>query len=326
MPSPPVIVVTEPEYRRGEPVFAASIRLTCIAAPPAEDDLVEAIQRSGARHAVVGSVPYQGRLYQALPRGSVLARYGVGHDSIDKTKATEAGLLCTNTPDVLHQSVAELTMLMIAAAARHFLHIAVEMREGRWSPRQGVELQKKTLAIVGCGEIGRTVARIADAGYSMRVVGYRRRPGPNRVGAEHFTSITTDFADAVGEADFVSLHIPGTPGNAHFIDAERLALLPARAWLINTARGAVVDEMALFDALARGHLAGAVLDVFEREPYEPRDAAHDLRSLPNVILVPHVGSNTAEANSRMAARALRNIQLAEAGDVARMDLINPEVL
>jgi phosphoglycerate dehydrogenase-like enzyme len=326
MPPPPVVVVTEPEYRRGEPVFAASTKLICLVAPPGEDDLVEAIQRSGARHAVVGSVHYQGPLYRALPRGSVLARYGVGHDSIDKVKATEAGLLCTNTPDVLHQSVAELTMLMIAAAARHFLHIAVEMREGRWSPRQGIELQKKMLAIVGCGEIGRTVARIADAGYGMRVIGYRRRPGPNMLGAEHFISITTDFADAVSEADFVSLHIPGSSENAHFINADRLASLPVRAWLINTARGAVVDEAALFEALSEGRLAGAVLDVFEQEPYVPRDPSRDLRTLSNVVLIPHVGSNTAEANSRMAARALRNIQLAEAGDVARMDLINPEVL
>ena len=326
MSPPSVVVVTEPEYRRGEPVFAASTNPACIAAPPAEDDLVEAIRRTGARHAVVGSVPYQGRLYQALSKGSVLARYGVGHDSIDKVKATEAGLLCTNTPDVLHQSVAELTMLMIAAGARHFVHVATELRDGRWSPRQGIELQGKILAIVGCGEIGRTVARIADAGYSMRVIGYRRRSAAGTLAAEHFMSMTSDFGSAVGDADFVSLHIPGSPENAHFINRDRLAMMPQRAWLINTARGVVVDEVALFETLSEGRIAGAVLDVFEQEPYVPREASRDLRSLPNVILIPHIGSNTAEANGRMAARALRNITLAEAGDVARMDLINPEVL
>jgi phosphoglycerate dehydrogenase-like enzyme len=159
----------------------------------------------------------------------------------------------------------------------------------------------------------------------MRVVGYMRRQPP--VSAwPHFAAITDDFQRAVADADFVSLHIPGTPENVRFIDRERLAMIPERAWLVNTARGAVVDEGALYDALAGGRLAGAALDVFEREPYQPRDDSHDLRTLSNVLLVPHIGSNTAEANRRMAERALRNIRLAEAGDTGSMDLLNPEVL
>ena len=103
-------------------------------------------------------------------------------------------------------------------------------------------------------------------------------------------------------------------------------MIPARAWLINTARGAVVDEPALYDALAAGHLAGAALDVFDREPYVPVDSAHDLRGLSNVILTPHVGSHTREANRLMALRALQNILRAEARDFGEMDLLNPEVL
>jgi phosphoglycerate dehydrogenase-like enzyme len=326
MASPPIVVVTEPEYRRGEPVFASATELTCVVAPPSEDALVEAIRRTGARHAVVGSVPYRDGLYKTLARGAVLARFGVGHESIDKAKATAAGLFCTNTPDVLHQSVAELTMMMIGAAARHLLPVAGAMREGRWSPRQGVELEGKTLAIVGCGQIGRAVARIAAAGYGMRVVGYRRRAGPDGGPLEHFERLTSDLRAAVGDADFVSLHIPGSAENAGFFDRHRLSLLPERAWLINTARGAIVDEGALFDALASRRIAGAALDVFEREPYQPRDASRDLRSLADVVLIPHIGSNTAEANRRMAARALRNIVLAEAGALAQLDLLNPEVM
>ena len=322
----PVVVVTEPEYRRGEPVFASAPALECVVAPPAEDVLVEAIGRVGARHAVVGSVPYRDALYRALPKGSVLARFGVGHESIDKVRATASGLLCTNTPDVLQQSVAELTMVMIGAAARHFVTVAAAMGEGNWSPRQGSELQGKTLAIVGCGEIGRAVARIAAAGYAMRVVGCQRRPGGEVARDVHFAAVTTDFAVAVRDADFVSLHIPGSPENASFIDRERLSMLPPRAWLVNTARGAVVDEEALFEALADGRLAGAALDVFQREPYQPVRQDRDLRTLPNVVLIPHIGSNTAEANRRMAERALRNIVLAEAGNLSAMDLLNPEVL
>ena len=323
--SPPVVLVTEPEYRRGESVFSASPGLTCIPAPREEDALVDAIGRHGARHVVVGSVPYRDRLYAALPRGSVLARFGVGYESIDKARATAAGVLCTNTPGVLHQSVAEVTMFMIGAAARHLLAVANAFTNGSWAPREGLELQGRTLALIGCGEIGRTVARIAAAGFDMRVVGYMRRQPPAS-GWPHFAAITDDFQRAVADADFVSLHIPGTPENRGFIDRERLAMIPERAWLVNTARGAVVDEAALYDALAGGRLAGAALDVFEREPYQPRDESHDLRTLGNVLLVPHIGSNTAEANRRMAERALRNIRLAEAGDTGSMDLLNPEVL
>jgi phosphoglycerate dehydrogenase-like enzyme len=327
MPSPPVVVVTAPEFLRGASVFTSTPGLTCVSTPPAEEALVEAIARHGARHAVVGSVFYRGPLYDALPRGSVIARFGVGHEGIDKTRATKSGLLCTNTPDVLHQSVAELTLLMIGAAARHLLTVADALRHGSWAPQQGTELQGKTLAIVGCGVIGQTVARIAAAGYGMRVVGYTRRTlTPETAALEYFERLTSDFADAVGDTDFVSLHIPAYPENRRFLDRERLALLPERAWLINTARGAVVDEGALYDALAGRRLAGAALDVFEREPYVPGDAARDLRTLPNVILIPHIGSNTADSNRRMAARALRNIQLAEEGNTEAMDLLNPEVL
>ena len=138
--------------------------------------------------------------------------------------------------------------------------------------------------------------------------------------------LTRDFAEAVDGADFVSLHIPATPSNAHFINRERLALLPQPAWLINTARGAVLDESALHDALREGRLAGAALDVFEREPYAPVASGKDLRELANAVLTPHVGSNTEDANVRMAERALRNIALAQRGEFQSMDLLNRDVL
>jgi phosphoglycerate dehydrogenase-like enzyme len=254
----------------------------------------------------------------------VIARFGVGYDSVDLRQATDAGILCTNTPDVLQQSVAEVTMAMVGAAARHLVGAAVAMRSGRWEPKEGVELEGKTLALIGSGAIATAVARIAAAGFGMRVIGYAR--SARQTPSPHYAAITTDFAEAVGEADFVSLHIPGSPENARFINAERLALMPPRAWLVNTARGAVVDELALYAALAAGRLAGAALDVFVREPYQPADQGSDLRTLGNVIAVPHIGSNTVEANRRMALRAIRNVRLAIEGDLSSMDLINPDVL
>jgi D-3-phosphoglycerate dehydrogenase len=321
----PLVAVTEPEYRRAERVFSSTATATCIVVPSEEAALAKAIRDSGARHAVVGGKPYKEGLYTAIEPGRVIARFGVGHDGIDKKRATEAGVLCTNTPAVLDQSVAELTFLLIAAAARYLPTLAGTMQNGEWIPKEGTELRGKTLTMIGVGRIGRAVARIARRGYDMRAVGYRR-PGSTAVAGDDFDAMTDDLRVALGEADFVSLLIPASPENAHFINRERLSWMPPRAWLINTARGAVVDEVALYDALAAGAIRGAAMDVFDREPYVPADPAHDFRTLPNVILTPHVGSHTPEANGRMAERALQNIALAEAQDFDSMDLLNPEVL
>ncbi len=324
---PSIVLVTEPEFRRGDAVFVSSARFSFVPAPSEEAALVHAIAESGARHVIVGGQPYREALYAALPRGSVLARFGVGHEWIDKAKATAAGLLCTNTPSVLDQSVAELTFLLVAASARRLTAIAGAMLDGEWTPQLGVELRGKTLTIVGAGRIGQAVARIAKRGFDMRVVGCRRKgstaPMP---AAGDFDLVTDDVAEALGQADFVSLLIPGVPANAHFINGERLAFFQPHAWLINTARGAVVDEAALYDALVAKRLGGAALDVFDREPYVPVDPRRDLRTLPNVILTPHVGSTTPEANRGMAERAVQNIAWAEEKAFARMDLLNPDVL
>jgi phosphoglycerate dehydrogenase-like enzyme len=318
------VVVTEPEFLRPGTVFATNAHLVCHVSPPDEASVVRTIQSTGAKHVILGPRPYRDRLYGVLGPGSVIARFGVGYDGIDLDRATASGILCTNTPGVLDQSVAELSMMFIAAAARRLVPLHQAMTRGAWAPVGGTELAGKTLAIIGSGRIGAATARIAS-GYSMRVVGCRRTP-PDAVAPPGFDAMTTDYASAVADADFVCLLMPGSPPNRHFINRERLALIPRRAWLVNTARGSVVDEAALFDALVAGNLAGAALDVFEREPYEPVDAGRDLRTLDNVLLVPHIGSNTADANRRMSERAIRNVELGASGRTGEMDLVNPEVL
>jgi phosphoglycerate dehydrogenase-like enzyme len=322
----PRVLVTDLEYRKAEAWFVSAPGLQCLRAPGDEAGLASAIHESRASSVVVGPRTYRGPVYEALPAGGVIARFGVGHDGIDKTRATAAGLFCTNTPGVLNQSVAEHTMLLVSAAARSLIAVSTNMARHVWEPAIGEELQGKTLAIIGCGGIGRSVARIAALGYGMRVVGGCRPDVPPPPALEHFASVTDDFKSAVRDADFVSLHMSASGENRHWIDRERLAALPAHSWLINTARGSLVDEAALFAALAERRFAGAALDVFEREPYAPADAGGDLRSLPNVILTPHVGSNTAAANRRMAERALQNIVLAETRAFAQMDLVNPDVV
>lgn len=325
-PSFPV-VVTEAEFERARGTYLAESRVRAIVAPAAEAALAAAIRAAGAKHAIVGGKPYTGELYAAVPRGGVIARFGVGHDGIDKAAATRAGILCTNTPAVLDQSVAEFTMLLIASAARPLPRMDARMHAGEWTPTEGFELAGKTLVVAGCGRIGRAVARIASRGFGMRVVGLARSAAAaSPTGDADFAEVTTDVARAFAAADVLTLHMPSTPENRHFINADRLALLPARAWLVNTARGAVVDEVALYQALTSGRLAGAALDVFDREPYQPADPACDLRTLPNVVLAPHVGSHTLEANHRMASRALQNVILGEAREFSKMDLLNPDVL
>jgi phosphoglycerate dehydrogenase-like enzyme len=219
-------------------------------------------------------------------------------------------------------------MTLILAAAHHFVPLAAGMRESEWTSRMGYEISGKTLAIVGVGSIGKTVARMASFGFGMKVIGCTRSTKLTEVEMKRagIAEVTDDFARAVRDADYVSLHIPATSANARFINQERLSAMAPHAWLINTARGAVVDEGALYDALAGGRIRGAALDVFVQEPYVPGDPARDLRSLDNVVLSPHMGSNTVEANRRMGQRALRNIALAEGGDFASMDLLNREVL
>lgn len=324
------VAVTAKEFDKAADVFrrAAADGLECVRAPSSEDELAALIRAEGISYAIVGVEVYSGTLYEALPAGGVLARFGVGHDSIDKEKATAHGVFCVNTPGVLDDSVAELTVALVLAAARRMTEVAAAVRAGQFTPLLGGELSGKTLAVIGCGAIGRSVTRIAARGFGMRVIGSEVADvDVERMKTDcGFTRVARQFRDAVVDADYVSLHIPGTPANHHFVNRERLAMIPAGAWLVNTARGSVLDEAALFDAVSRGQLAGAALDVFEIEPYQPVVPDKDLRKLENVLMTPHIGSSTREACDRMARRALRNIRSVQAGRVDEIDLLNPTVI
>ncbi len=313
-----IVLVTEPEYRKAEAVFRGAIGLDCRPAPADEDDLALAVANLGVAQVVVGTQRYTGALYQALPPGGVIARFGVGHDGLDKAAARARGILCCNTPGVLDATVAECAIGLMLALARHLAACRVTVVDG-WRPRLGRELSGATLAVVGCGGIGRRVAAIARHGLGMRTIGCWRGSSPS---AGTFDADTDSFAKAVRDADVVSLHIPDLLANRRYLDATRLACLRRDAMLINTARGAVLDEVALYDAIAGGALAGAGLDVFEREPYAPVDPQRDLRQLPGVLMTPHLGSSTHEACTRMAQAALRNLALAIAGRCDEMDLVH----
>ncbi len=309
------ILVTELEYDKAAEIFASTPDFECLRVPADEDALAAAIERTSARYVIVGVNKYVGALYDTLPAGGVIARFGVGHDGIDKTAAQARGILCANTPGVLDDSVAECAVGLMLAAARHLATCAAENRSGHWKNRVGGELAGKTLAVIGCGNIGRKTAAIAKLGFRMTIAGCD--PLPPREMAP-FDTFSAAFAVAVRDADFVSIHIPDIPATRDFVNADRLAALKESAVLINTARGNVLDEDALYDAIRAGTIAGAALDVFKREPYAPQSAGKDLRTLTGILMTPHLGSSTREACARMATAALHNIRLAVAGRVDEM--------
>ena len=319
--------ITEVEFNKAKDLFLKEKGLACLPVPEAEAELAAAIISRDIKHVIIGAAKYQDALYGSLSEGSVIARFGVGHDGVDKEKASARGILCTNTPGVLDDSVAEYTMLLVLSAARQVMDLAAQCKLRIWRSHVGYEVKNKKLAVIGCGPIGRRVARIASLGFQMEVTGCEISDvDAERMNREFgFTRLTKDFGEAVREADFVSLHIPANPANYHFLNRERLAMLPERAWLINTARGALIHEDALYEALFQDKIAGAALDVFENEPYAP-SGQHDLRALKNIIMLPHLASSTREACDKVAARCLENIRHAESADFQKMDLLNRDLL
>ena len=249
----------------------------------------------------------------AGPGLKVIANYGVGFNNIDVDAARRRGVVVTNTPDVLTEATADVAWLLILAAARGATTAGRDLREGRWTgwhPTQyvGRDLAGRTLLVIGMGRIGTAVARRAT-GWDMRILYCSRSPRPEAeappIGAERI-----GLEAGLAAADVVSLHCPLTPETTHLIDADRLGLMKREAILVNTARGPVVDEAALVDALERGVIHAAGLDVFEREP-----AVHPgLLSHPRVEVLPHVGSGTESTREAMTGIAVRNLLSVLAGE------------
>ena len=240
-------------------------------------------------------------------RVRIVSNFGVGFNNIDVAAAKAGGIVVTNTPDVLTDDTADLAVALMLMTARRLGEGERHVRSGAWTGWRpthmlGTKLAGKSLGVVGLGRIGRAVARRAHHGFGMRVLYYSpsAHTGVGReVGAEPVDSLDV----LLGASDVVSLHCPATPETRHLMNAERLRRMKPHAFLINTARGDVVDEAALLDALAAGVIAGAGLDVFEREPAVPEA----LMRLENVVLLPHLGSATVETRVAMGERAIANL-------------------
>ena len=242
-------------------------------------------------------------------RVKLIANYGVGFDHIDLVAAKAKGIAVTNTPDVLTDATADIALTLMLMAARRAGHGERELRAGRWRGWRpthliGSSLKDKVLGLVGMGRIAAATARRAKHGFGMRIAYYARRECDPALAEELGAKFYPELAGLLGASDFVSLHVPGGAETANLIDTAALAAMKPGSYLINTARGGIVDHDALADALRTGHLAGAGLDVYPHEPEVPEA----LLSLENAVLLPHLGSANIETRIAMGMKALANIE------------------
>ena len=252
----------------------------------------------------------------------ILANYGVGYSHICEPSARNLGMTVTNTPDVLSECTADLAMTLLLMAARRAGEGERELRAGDWSGWRpthlvGTKVSGKTLGIIGFGRIGQEMARRAHHGFGMKIlVQNRSRISPDVLHQYNATQVET-VDDLLPHCDFVSLHCPGGAANRHLINSRRFDLMKPGAFLINTARGEIVDEHALIQALMFDVIGGAALDVFDGEPRISPDLMHS----DNLVMLPHLGSATRESREAMGFRVLDNLSDFFAGRAPRDQVI-----
>jgi glyoxylate/hydroxypyruvate/2-ketogluconate reductase len=290
----------------------------------AQDDAFIAALKD-ADGAIGASVKITPALLQGATRLKALSTISVGFANFDVPDLTRRGIVLAHTPDVLTESTADTVFSLILATARRVVELADWVKAGQWQgsvgPAQfGVEVQGKTLGIVGLGRIGGAVARRAALGFNMKVLYTNRSPNPQAEQA--YGARRVELAELLASADFVCLQVPLTPETQHLIGAAQLRAMKKSAILINASRGATVDEAALIEALQSGTIHAAGLDVFETEPL-PVDSP--LLSMPNVVALPHIGSATQETRHAMALNAAENLVAALDGTLTR-NVVNRDVL
>ncbi|MCF2937157.1 D-glycerate dehydrogenase [Paenibacillus alkaliterrae] len=262
------------------------------------------------------------RLLACAPRLRVISNMAVGYNNIDVGEASRRQIMVTNTPGVLTETTADLTFALLMAASRRIVEASDYLRSGQWttwSPMQltGQDVYGASLGIIGMGRIGEALARRAK-GFNMRVLYHNRSRKEELEGS--LGLVYTELDSLLEHSDFVSIMTPLTPETRHLIGERELKRMKPTAILINTARGGIVDEQALYDALLDGTIWGAGLDVFEEEPVS---LDHPLLSLPNVVTLPHIGSASIRTRTRMAELAARSLLQGLTGDIPE-HIVNKE--
>jgi glyoxylate reductase len=306
----PKVVVTrklpDPVETRMRELFDAELNLDD--APMSAAALAEAVSRADVLAPTVTDEIDAAVIAAAGPQLKLIANFGAGVDHIDVAAAAARGITVTNTPGVLTEDTADMTMALILAAARRIVEGANVVHAGGfsgWSPTWmlGRRISGKRLGIIGMGRIGQAVAVRAKA-FGMQVHYHNRKPAPAAVADALEATYWDSLDQMLARMDVISVNCPHTPGTFHLLSARRLKLMQPHAILVNTARGEIIDESALADLLARGAIGGAGLDVYEEEPaINPK-----LLKLSNVVLLPHLGSATVEGRTDMGEKVIINIK------------------
>jgi len=268
----------------------------------------EMIERVKDADAVITQLrdPIDKEFIDAGKKLKIIANYAVGYNNIDVEYARLKGIYVTNTPGVLTEATADIAWALLLAVARKIIPADKFVREGKfkgWKPKLflGYEIYGKTLGIIGMGRIGQAVARRA-LGFGMKVIYHNRKRLPEEI-ENKYNANYVDLETLLKTSDFISINVPLTKETYHLLNEEKLSLLKPNAILINTARGPVVDEKALYKLLKEGKIAGAGLDVYENEP----QITPGLEKLDNVVLLPHIGSATFETRSKMSIMVAENV-------------------
>jgi D-3-phosphoglycerate dehydrogenase len=272
----------------------------------------------GITAALAGSEPYTRRVLAAHPQLRVIARAGVGYDAVDLQAATEQGVAVTITPNTNQDAVAEHTFTLILALAKNLISQHNGTVQGRWPRQANLPLRGRTLAIAGLGRIGKAVA-IRGACFGMRLLAYE--PFPDHAFAGQYGVSFVAWEELLARADFLSLHMPATKESRHLINRHTLARMKPTAFIINTARGTLINEADLVEALRGKKIGGVGIDVFEQEP--PGD--HPLFHLDNVVITPHAAGVDLQSRDDMALSAAQAIVSLSKGEWPAEKVVNPEV-
>ncbi len=299
------VVVTEPIHPAGVELLEEN-GVNVVQLPPgSNEDTLRAEAQKVNGLITRGGIKITRSFMESSPGLKAVGVHGIGCDHVDLTAAGELGKVVLNTPNALTESVAEMAMALMLALTRRVVSADKAVRKGEWNRKygdlRGVEIAGKILGIIGMGRIGSAVAKRAR-GFDVKVVYhdvYRREDLEKELGIKFASR-----EEVLSKADIISLHVPFTPETHHLIGEEELASMKDGVYIVNTARGRIMDQKALVETLKTGKVAGAALDVFEEEPLDP---ASPLASMDNVILTPHLAASSEEAMRRMAVQAAEGV-------------------
>ncbi len=315
--APMTLAGQEGEYQRSLREAGFELVYPSRATQLIEEELLRAIQ--GVKGALAGSEPYTRRVIESNRDLRVIARAGVGYDAVDLTAATERGVAVCITPGTNHDCVAEHTCGLILALAKELIPQHLAVKSGKWPRQPNLPLRGQTLGIAGLGRIGKAVACRGES-FGMRLLAHE--PFADQAFVAQHQITLAPFDQLLAESDYLTLHVPLSAETRHLINRRTLALMKPTAFLINTARGGLIHEKDMFEALKERKIAGAALDVFEQEP-PPAD--HPFFQLDNVVLTPHAAGVDVKSRDDMAMSAAQAIISLSRGEWPAEKVVNPEV-